>query len=91
MMQGLVSADALHSGIRWKSLELGKMNSHVGFSNFYVCAAERIVPTSHSLQAWLESSYLFFTQPLNCCQKHRAPCHDHQGKKLHFLYKVSKG
>ena len=39
MMQGLVSADALHSGIRWKSLELGKMNSHVGFSNFYVCAA----------------------------------------------------
>ena len=36
MMQGLVSADALHSGIRWKSLELGKMNSHVGFSNFYV-------------------------------------------------------
>lgn len=39
MMQGLVSADALHSGTRWKSLELGKMNSHVGFSNFYVCAA----------------------------------------------------
>lgn len=38
-MQGLVSADALHSGIRWKFLELGKMNSHVGFSNFYVRTA----------------------------------------------------
>ena len=58
MMQGLVSADALHSGIRWKSLELGKMNSHVGFSNFYVCA---------SGEDWADSAFfsslarIFFT------------------------------